>query len=245
MRNLFWGEPRWRPGTRWRWYWGVAATLVIFVASQSVAGILAYTFWSVADTAPGSGPLNSFTMRILLASQAAIVGLTLLAARLAGGRPADELRLHAPANGWRSYAGAILAMIPVLIAINALAWAIRPEDTLRDFRMFAALAKSAEPLVPALAIGLGAPASEELLFRGFLLTALGSTRLGFWPASVIVTFAWTLLHWGYSAVGLAEVFAIGMFLSWLLWRTGSLLVPLFCHVVYNASLFVALRYFVV
>jgi membrane protease YdiL (CAAX protease family) len=49
------------------------------------------------------------------------------------------------------------------------------------------------------------------------------------------------LHAGYSAVGLVEVFSIGLIFSWLLWRTGSLWVPIFCHAVYNILVVLVLR----
>ena len=42
------------------------------------------------------------------------------------------------------------------------------------------------------------------------------------------------MHAGYSLVGILEVFLIGMFFSWLLWRTGSLRVAIVCHAVYNS-----------
>jgi membrane protease YdiL (CAAX protease family) len=91
-------------------------------------------------------------------------------------------------------------------------------------------------------VGIGAPLSEELLFRGFLLSALAQTRLRFWGAAVVSTLAWAVLHAGYSAVGLAEVFAIGLLFSWLLWRTGSLRVPIVCHALYNCLILLALRF---
>ena len=246
MRNVFSGEPLWRPGTHWPWYLALPAALAIFVASHAIAVGISTTLWPCGETGPANGSLrlSEFAMRLLVISQAAIVALTLLAATWPAWRPAAALRLQPTARGWPTYAAAIVAMIAVLIVINVLAWTLRPDDTLRDFKMFADTVRSPNPLVPALAIGLGAPLSEELLFRGFLLTSLASTRLGFWPATILVTLAWTLAHWGYSMVGLAEVFAIGLFLSWLLWRTGSLYVPLFCHVVYNSTLFLVLRYVV-
>ena len=42
------------------------------------------------------------------------------------------------------------------------------------------------------------------------------------------------MHAGYSTVGIVEVFLIGLFFSWLLWRTGSLRVAIFCHALYNS-----------
>ena len=51
-----------------------------------------------------------------------------------------------------------------------------------------------------------------------------------------------MLHWGYSAAGMAEVFLIGLYFSWLLWRTGSLFPALVCHALYNSGLVLMLRY---
>jgi uncharacterized protein len=53
---------------------------------------------------------------------------------------------------------------------------------------------------------------------------------------------WTLLHVGYTVIGLVEVFTIGLLLSWLLWRTGSLWVTIFCHAVYNSLIILVLRF---
>ena len=82
-------------------------------------------------------------------------------------------------------------------------------------------------------VGIGAPISEELLFRGFLLSALARWRAGFWPAAIVANVAWTSFHLGYSAAGLLEAFLGGLFFSWLLWRTGSLWLPIIGHAVTN------------
>ena len=60
--------------------------------------------------------------------------------------------------------------------------------------------------------------------------------------AALSTALWTALHANYSAVGIAEVFVIGVFFSWLIWRTGSLRVAIFCHALYNSLIVVALRY---
>ena len=208
---------------------------------------IAALFVAVSLTAGLNGDAVPFTsegidMRLLLGSQAAIVVLTLAVARLMGPTTTDQLRLGPPDGGPRAYLYAVLLMLPVLATINGLIWTVWPDDALRDFLIFRDLARSPYPLVPALAVSLGAPLSEELLFRGFLLAPLASTRLGFWAAAMLVALVWTLLHWGYSAVGLAEVLAIGIYLSWTLYRTGSLRVALFCHALYNSVLFILLRY---
>jgi membrane protease YdiL (CAAX protease family) len=35
---------------------------------------------------------------------------------------------------------------------------------------------------------------------------------------------------------LVEVFIAGLFFCWVLWRTGSLWVPIACHTLYNSSI---------
>ena len=120
-----------------------------------------------------------------------------------------------------------------------------PTTVVQDLRPFQMLLNSgARPLV-LLIICVGAPVSEELLFRGFLFSGLAKTRLGFIGTALVTTILWTGLHAGYSVFGLVEVLSIGLYLSWLLVRTGSLWVTIFCHAAYNTVvaavlLFVAL-----
>ena len=179
-------------------------------------------------------------LRMTLLSQIAVVVMTLVAARRTGLVPA--LRLARPAGGWRPFAYAVLAMLPVLAVINLFSFLVAPADMARDFSAFAELARADVIVLASLTIGAGASASEELMFRGFLLSSLAATRLGYWPAAVLATLAWTALHWTYSWVGLLEVFVIGLYFSWLLWRTGSLWPPLVCHALYNSCLLAILRF---
>ena len=77
-------------------------------------------------------------------------------------------------------------------------------------------------------------------FRGFLQSALAQTRLGFWGAALITNTAWTALHAGYTLTGLVDVFVAGLLFSWVLWRSGSLWVPIVCHAFYNGLIFAVL-----
>ena len=111
-----------------------------------------------------------------------------------------------------------------------------------DLRPFVRLIGGTEWLLAFLVVGVGAPLSEELLFRGFLQSALAGSRLGFFGASLVTSALWTALHAGYSLAGILEVFLIGLFFSWLLWRTGSLRVAIFCHAFYNSLIVLVLRH---
>jgi membrane protease YdiL (CAAX protease family) len=167
--------------------------------------------------------------------------LTLLASTLFGGRVRDVLALHKAPTGWRSYAGALLALAGLQVVLAAVLHGIS-HDMGTDLRPFVGLVRGPQWPLAAAVVGIGAPLAEELLFRGFLLSALARTRLRFWGAAVVATLAWASLHASYSAVGLAEVFVLGLFFSWLLWRTGSLWVPIFCHALYNSLILLALRF---
>jgi membrane protease YdiL (CAAX protease family) len=50
-----------------------------------------------------------------------------------------------------------------------------------------------------------------------------------------VSVAWTSLHVDRTNLAVAQLFAAGLLLSWMLMRTGSLRVPIFCHVLFNTG----------
>lgn len=244
MRAFLRGPSTWQPGSAWPWYWAAPATLLIFLIGQGI-GIGAVVLGAVGpDTSftDALGRIDPLDMGLLLGGQIGTIVLTVLAAYAFRSTPVRQLRLMPPDGGTRAYFLSLLVMLPVLLTLNAIIWTVAPGDALRDFLLFKDLVNQPNWLLPALAICVGAPLSEELLFRGFLLTALGSSRWGYWPSATVVALAWTMLHASYSTVGLIEVFVIGMFLSWTLKRTGSLLVPLFCHGVYNTGLFLVMRF---
>ena len=80
-----------------------------------------------------------------------------------------------------------------------------------------------------------------MLFRGYLLRTLTASRLGNSGAAVLSSALWTALHYGYSAISLVEVFLMGLLLTALVRRTGSIRVGLLCHAVYNSTLLIGLR----
>jgi CAAX protease family protein len=187
----------------------------------------------------------------LFTFQALGIGLVVAASGLLGGDPRDVLALRGPAGGLRTYAVAAAAMIllPILVGVLFLVFALSvggfdPSasgfDPTVDWQRDQGLVRSANPVLLAGVLAIGAPLSEELLYRGFLLSALARTRLGFWGAALIATALWAALH-DYSAVGFAAVFMMGLLISWLLWRTGSLRVAIFCHALHNSLALVAHR----
>lgn len=252
-QGFFKGQPAYVAGPGPKLYFGFPIAIALFVAAQVAAGLL-YTvlgfdprdvFPPASPSGSGSSPGNAITtgqLRIVLMSQILLIPLTLLVAAYARGGLVGVLRLGPPDGGPRTYLLAVLGFVPLLAVTNAIAYTVKPDAYLNDFRLFLETVRGPAPVIAAVAIGLGAPFSEELLFRGYLLSSATATRIPFWPSALIVNVAWTALHIQYSIIGLIEVFVIGLYLSWLMQRTGSLRVPLFCHALYNSTLFVIMRF---
>ena len=72
---------------------------------------------------------------------------------------------------------------------------------------------------------------EEWVFRGFLFGGLRH-RWGVWPAALVSTLVFSLLH-SYSLVGLAAIFLFGLIFCWLYQRSGSLIPPILAHAALN------------
>jgi uncharacterized protein len=86
-----------------------------------------------------------------------------------------------------------------------------------------------------LVLVIAAPLTEEFMYRGFLLSALAKSKVGFWGAAIITDATWTAGHASYQPwAALPAIFVLGLLVSFLLWRTGSLWTCIFAHMVVNA-----------
>jgi membrane protease YdiL (CAAX protease family) len=172
-----------------------------------------------------------FTLQMML-GQLASFGVVWVAAGWRDAR-AETLRLAGPHPGWLAAAGygALLAAAigPVEIALYRLAGL----DLFTDGRWLLEGLKQPHGILVAIAAVVLAPLWEETCFRGFLLSSLAKTRLGFWPAAILTSGIWTALHAGYSWPGLVSVFLAGIGLSWIMLRTGSLKAVVVAHAVIN------------
>jgi len=80
-----------------------------------------------------------------------------------------------------------------------------------------------------LVIGVTPALCEELFFRGLVLSGL--RRLGLWPALLGCALLFGLAH--SSVYRLIPTFFIGLMLSWLVWRTGSIWTGILAHALNN------------
>jgi hypothetical protein len=157
---------------------------------------------------------------------------------------ADQLRRDTAARlAWRPPSGRLSWVWPFIVTtlvslfVAAVALTYYPEVVARDLEPIRQMVSAGPLWLAFLALAVGAPISEELLFRGFLLQRLKVTPLGFWGGALVANIGWTALHVGYSWLSLADVFTAGLLFSWALWRTGSIWVPIAFHAIYNAVVF--------
>jgi membrane protease YdiL (CAAX protease family) len=144
-----------------------------------------------------------------------------------------------PAAAW---IGIILALY-VVKALSVLAggWLDGPKDgAIEALRPVAqAMSGSAWPLL--MLAGIVAAIVEEVLFRGYLSRVLEQTRLGFWGGAALASLVWALLHTYYPLGMQASLIVLGVALSYIRARTGSMYPGMAWHVVNNAVALIALR----
>ena len=242
-------DAHYEPASPWPPHLAALTAVAILLAAAAAGAFSAWAFDLLVprDLAtphgfPSAAEDQRRGMVWLLGFQVVVVVLTLGASALLGGVPRRLLALAPPAGGWGVLAPALGGLVAVSLIYAALVLSLDRTAFLRDLGVAAALVRSDAWVLAMLAIAVGAPLSEELLFRGFLFPALARSRLGLAGAAVAATLGWTVLHAGYTAFGLAEVFLIGLYFTWLLVRTGSLWVPILCHALYNTALALSLKW---
>jgi uncharacterized protein len=240
--GLIRGPAAYTPKTPWHPLGAVAATMAIIVVGILPAAVfLASTTLQALFPSARLFDQESAMLATLGIWQVLTVLLTLAASRLFGGRIRDVLALGSPTGTPLVYLKALVPMLLLQLVVSAVQYTFGSADRFADLRPIVQLIGGPQWLLALAVIGVGAPLSEELLFRGFLFSAL-ARRLGPGGAGLATSLAWTAMHYGYTAMGLAEVFLVGLLFAWLLWRTGSLRVAIFCHALYNSLIVLLLRY---
>jgi uncharacterized protein len=237
-QELFEGPPRYRPFSPWSSLNALAATALISLGPGIVAvAALSLATPHLPPQADGGRSFLSLATAQGVAFAAAIQILSLALVWIfagRGGRRAEVLRLTGERVSAGFYAAAALILLVVTGLLEFLLYKSFAVDIFSDtawLREGLSSPVAAGTFVIAVVL---APAWEELTFRGFLLSALAQSRLGFWGAALVANVLWTALHASYSWPGVASVFVAGLILSWLVWRTGSIKPAIVTHALGNA-----------
>lgn len=207
----------------------LAAVAGIFAASGIAIVALKAMFPDVADQAllqslPGliAGSLASSTALIM--TILVIVQPTTPAA----------LRLLPGWETGRALLVMVLGMLALAQVIDSLTWLIGWGDrgSLAFVRRVLESAVGPDLFGAVLVFGLVAGVTEEIFFRGFMLTRLREHWGG--PRAIVVTAAcFGVLHVDPNGIHMVVAFAMGLYLGFVVERTGSTLPAIVCHVVNN------------
>ncbi len=173
-------------------------------------------------------------VRLHLSTQLFLVHTTATLSTLWVGLPRSGLSLAA-AFPLRRFRPALLPaiLLTALGLLLAIPWVMRwlplPSRSLLEF--FASLGRDGWIAV-VLVIGIVAPFSEELLFRGLLLGAL-RRRYSTATAVLVSTALFVLIHGNYTQGTAALV--MGLVNCWLVLRTGSLVPAMLFHATWNSA----------
>jgi uncharacterized protein len=217
--------------------WGYAATFgwaVLAVVVGLVATIVALIVWFRG----GIEEMPEITTDGFLFSALSIVttlvqtAVLVLAARLAKWDAADYLALKMPSQ--REAAMATAMAVAFILGFDALTYLLGRDvvtpfqlDTYRSARDAGALALLWITFV------IVAPAGEEILFRGFLFRGWAASPRAVWPAIVVISALWAIIHVQYDWFGILQVFLGGLLLGWLRWCSGSTLLTFWLHALTN------------
>jgi uncharacterized protein len=217
--------------------WGYWATLgwaaLAFLAGQFIGfGSLLWFrpgVWNSILTTPFDGTLVTLFIAI---SNPVTVAVLMLAVRFAGANQAEYLALRWPAR--RDVAVGVGALIVLIALCDALLY-LSGRTLVTQFQLQSYNTAAAEGwLVPMFAAAiLIAPAGEEIMFRGFLFRGWARSERAVWPAIVVISVLWALLHVQYDWTGMLQIFVIGLFLGWMRARSGSVLLTFLLHALFN------------
>lgn len=217
--------------------WGYWATLgwavLAFLVGQFVGlGLLLWSrpggWGSILET-PFDGELVTL---FILISNPITVGVIALAVRLARTSQTDYLALNWPQT---RYLARGIGWLVVLIALSDAALYLGGRDLVTSFQLQSYTTAAAEGwLFPMFAAAiLVAPAGEEIMFRGFLFRGWARSDRSAWPAIVVISVLWAALHIQYDWTGVLQIFVVGLFLGWMRWRSGSVLLTFVLHALFN------------
>jgi membrane protease YdiL (CAAX protease family) len=162
--------------------------------------------------------------------------LAWLLARCNGADPKEVLALHFPDLGLAGWGATLGGFVACLLGIFALiSWLFGFDLTSSGDVEKAVVQLSGDRLYYFIAAGLviGGPLAEEMTFRGQIFAALAQSRLGAIGASLITSALWSCVHITEPLHIVALLFLMGLALSWLLVRFGSLWLPILCHAAWN------------
>jgi uncharacterized protein len=224
------GRP-WGPWATLGWFIVIAgASLFAQMLAAGVVAAIAVLRGEKVDPQTIASDGNVLALGIC-GSAVAAFGLSILFAWLRKGISLREylaLRLPSKREFWR-WLIVLLFFAAVCDALSALLGKPLVPDVMVE------IYESADWALPFLwfALLIGAPFSEEFLFRGFLFAGLRQSRVGGVGAIVITAALWAAIHVQYDLYGIGIIFFFGLLLGLVRLKTASLWLCVILHGLLN------------
>ena len=221
---------------------GLLATVLLVGAQAVVAFVFAITMVVRSYAADGKNLASSEVSARLLSdplmlSLSVLVGLPVvlggvwLAIKLRKGYPFPEYL------NWRGFGiGQFILWAAILVVVMAGGgWLVERTGDKSGEAFVQGMTSSGEfTLLLSLAMALGAPIQEEVLFRGFMFRGIAESRAGWVAAILIPNIFWTSLHVQYAWQTMLVIFAMGIVLGLARRFSHSVALPMTLHILWNA-----------
>jgi membrane protease YdiL (CAAX protease family) len=236
-------RPAYLPNTPWGPIGALATVTAISLLCQYILPLCLYNAFSEVyakasgDVGPPTLWGNSYSPSFVLLIQVAILGLIWLASGMHGGNRRAVLSLKFPVGGLArtvSIACLIwLLTVPTGFLVNEFFGHVAEPIHFRSVNFNEAWLHRFFPAIEFVSLVFVTPLMEEFIFRGFLLSAITRSKIGFAGAGLVTSALWASMHVSYPWHSLFMVFVVGLFLSWAIWKTGSLWTCVLAHGLYN------------
>ena len=223
--------------------WGFWSTLAWFGAAVSVhltASILCglgYAVWSVLAHPSAAIDWDSPTADYIAValSVTAAASVLMYAARRAGPSAFGYLGLTRPSLR-HVFVG--LGLLVTLAFLNTGFFRLFPAydpspDLIHEYQ--AILGNPAALVWFWITLAVTAPICEEIIFRGFLMRGWSESRIGAAGAIMLSSLLFTAIHVQYNLPTLATVFGLSLVFGVMRWRSGSTVLTILLHMVWNIS----------
>ncbi len=219
--------------------WGFWMTCVWFgvylLATQgflTVATLMGYAHWqglpmNINGAREMMGSTETLIQVALVVNLLSLPLIILMVKSKRGSRWRDYMAWH-PVGVARTVLWVIICLLTVIamgVLHQALGW--------RESGFMSELSLTQSPFWMIVSVAVAAPIFEEMVFRGFVYGGF-ERSLGAFPAVLLSSALFTVLHVQYNWSELAQIFVLGMVLGWARMRTQSLFTPIVMHAANNA-----------
>ncbi len=225
---LFWGTMLW-----------LGAALLAWIAAQ--AAVLFALMFSGLGGGGRIDPPSIMTdpvaiSAMILVSTPLAVAVLALAVRLRRIPLGDYFAWRG--FGWMQFALGLALVLGVLIASEGIG-AVTDRSSQPDFMkdMIVAVRSGGGAWLLLLTGVVIAPFGEEMIFRGFVFRGLAESRVGVVGAIFITSAIWAAIHTQYDLFYMGVIFALGLALAFVRYRSGSTMLTFLLHALVNAAAF--------